>query len=117
MDIILFGVAIGFLGMGLMAMIKPASIGNFFDVKFESVDGRNEVRAVYGGFGITMATALVLATQQTEWREGIVICVALALAGMAGGRVISALVERPGFWPWFYFGVESIAAGLLIWAL
>lgn len=117
MDIIIFTIALAFLGMGMLALIKPASIGTFFDVQFESVDSRNEVRAVYGGFGIAMSLALVLATQYAEWRQGILVCVALALAGMATGRLQSALIERPGFWPWFYFGVESLGAGLLFYTL
>ncbi|MEK6806674.1 MAG: DUF4345 domain-containing protein [Pseudomonadota bacterium] len=116
-QIVIWGVAFAFAGMGLMALLKPASIGNYFDVRFESVDGRNEVRAVYGGFGIAMALALCLATQQPEYRAGVVLCVAFALAGMAAGRLLSALIERPGFWPWFFCGVEAGGAGLLYWSL
>jgi hypothetical protein len=117
MDIAVLAVALGFALMGAAALAKPASIGNFFDVRFDSVDGRNEVRAVYGGFGIAIAAALVIATQEAQFREGVILCVALALAGMASGRVFSALFERPGFWPWFYCGLEAGAAALLWWTL
>lgn len=116
-NIVVLFVAAAFAGMGLMALFRPASIGNFFDVRFESVDGRNEVRAVYGGFGLAMALALGMATQQPEYRAGIVVCVALALAGMAAGRLFSALIERPGFWPWLFCGVEAGGAALLGWSL
>ncbi len=109
-------VAAAFLGMGMLALIKPASIGNYFDVRFESVDGRNEVRAVYGGFGVAMALALSIALNQPEYRAGIVACVALALAGMVAGRLISAVIERPGFWPWVFCGIEALGAGLLYWS-
>ena len=116
MNTVIAAVALLFAGMGLMALARPAHIGRFFDVRFESVDGRNEVRAVYGGFGLAMAAVLFLALREPGLRQGVLICVGLALAGMAAGRVFSALLERPGFWPWFFCGVESLGAGLLFWA-
>ncbi len=106
-----------FAGMGLVALARPQFVGNFFDQQLISVDSRNEVRAVYGGFGITIALALYLASVRAEWHDGIIICVALALLGMAGGRLISVLFERPGFWPWFYFGLEIAGAAMLYSAL
>lgn len=116
MNILILAIAAGFLLMGLAALARPAAIGNFFDVRFDSVDGRNEVRAVYGGFGLAIAWALWLALQQPELRAGVLTCVALALAGMAAGRVFSALLERPGFWPCFYGVIETAAAAGLWWA-
>lgn len=117
MDIAVLIVALGFALMGAAALLRPAHIGTFFDVRFDSVDGRNEVRAVYGGFGIAIAAALVIAVESAQFREGVILCVALALAGMAAGRMFSALFERPGFWPWFFCGVETGAAGVLWWSL
>jgi hypothetical protein len=109
-------IAFLFAGMGLAALARPAHIGRFFDVRFESVDGRTEVRAVYGGFGIAIAGALVLSLYDPALRAGICTCVALALAGMAGGRLFSVLIERPGFWPWFFGGLEAAGAALLFLA-
>lgn len=117
MDAVVGIVAMLFGGMGLVALIRPAHIGRYFDMRFETADARNEVRAVYGGFGLAMTGALLLALRQPPLREGIVACVALALAGMAAGRVFGALLERPGFWPWFFCGVEAAGAGLLWWTL
>lgn len=114
MNIALLLVGFGFLGMGLVALIRPAAIGRFFDVKFDSVDGRNEVRAVYGGFGLAMTLALALAYWNPPLRAGVLCCVSLALAGMAAGRVYSALFERPGYRPWMFCGIES-AAALSLW--
>jgi hypothetical protein len=47
--------------MGITALVRPQVIGHFFRVRFDSLDGRNEVRAVYGGFGVAMAAVLILA--------------------------------------------------------
>lgn len=117
MEIPVLLIATAFCAMGLMGLLKPASIGDFFDVRFESVDGRNEVRAVYGGFGLAIGLALWLATRQPHLYAGIVLCVALALAGMVAGRLFSALIERPGFWPWCFCGIEAGGAALLFWCL
>ena len=48
--------------------------------------------------------------------DGVILCVCLALAGMASGRLFSVLIERPGFWPWFFCGVES-AAAVALWSV
>jgi hypothetical protein len=61
--------------------------------------------AVYGGFGVAIAGVLVFAAiRQGDIRAGIVITVGAALAGMAFGRLVSAVVgDRPAFYPnWFY---------------
>ena len=51
-------------------------------------------------------------------RTGVLITVAAALAGMALGRSVSALLdERTPFYPnWFYCLVEAVGAAALFWA-
>lgn len=113
MNIAVYAIAAGFAGMGFYALLWPAKIGRFFDVRIESVDGRNETRAVYGGFGIAIAAALLIATQNAQLHDGVVFSVACALAGMAGGRVFGVIIERPGAWPWIFGGIEALAAAVL----
>ena len=47
--------------MGVYALVVPAAILAPFGVPVESPDGRAEVRAVYGGFGIAVAALLGVA--------------------------------------------------------
>jgi hypothetical protein len=45
--------------------------------------------------------------------DTIVMGISLALAGMAAGRVFSAVLERPGRWPWVFCAIEATAAAAL----
>jgi hypothetical protein len=91
--VVTVGAAVLFAAMGLVALVRPAYVVGVFGGTAATVDARNEVRAVYGGFGI--AIAMLLLGAPPEMREGVVVAVAIALAGMAGGRVVAFVVERP----------------------
>jgi len=47
--------------------------------------------------------------------SGVLVVIAVALYGMAAGRLVSALLEGvPGFSPWLFLGVEvGLASALL----
>ncbi|UXA20655.1 DUF4345 domain-containing protein [Mycobacterium sp. SMC-4] len=103
--------ALFFAAMGTYALVVPTRLTAPFDITLGSAVARSEVRAVYGGFGWAIAVMLMVAVADPQLRAGIVITVAAALAGMAAGRVLSALDGRTAFYPnWFYFLVEIIVA-------
>ncbi|WP_328389123.1 DUF4345 domain-containing protein [Nocardia sp. NBC_00416] len=106
-----------FAGMGLFALVAPARLTEPFAIPVTTAAGRSEVRAVYGGFGLALAAALCWSAMGSdELRRGVVLAVAVALAGMAVGRVLSRLLDGPvPFYPvWFYFWVETVAAAALL---
>ncbi|QZY47903.1 MULTISPECIES: DUF4345 domain-containing protein [Mycolicibacterium] len=106
--------AVFFAGMGVYAMAAPARMLAPFDVALGSAAARSEVRAVYGGFGLAIAAVLVVAITDPALRPGVLVTVAAALAGMALGRLASAVDGRTSFYPnWFYFIVEAVAAAAL----
>jgi hypothetical protein len=116
-DVLIWAVAALFGLMGLYALAVPAQVLAPFGVRLDSADGRNEARAVYGGFGVAMSGVLAAAALESGGvREGVLVAVGFALAGMAFGRLVSRAVERPsGFYPiWFYFLVELAGAGVLL---
>ena len=109
-------IAVFFLGMGIYALAAPAALIRPFGITLGEAASRSEVRAVYGGFGLAIAGVLVFAAiNPGDVRTGILIAVAAALAGMAVGRLVSAVVdERTAFYPnWFYCIVEAVAAAAL----
>ncbi|GGS54041.1 DUF4345 family protein [Actinokineospora fastidiosa] len=107
--------AVFFLGMGLYALAAPAALAKPFGIAVDAPESRSEIRAVYGGFGLAIATVLITALFLHDLRTGVVVTVGAALAGMALGRLVSRLTDTPTrFYPvWFYFGVEAITAALL----
>jgi len=112
-------IAVGFAGMGLAALVKPALVWAPFGVVPSTPASRNEVRAVYGGFGIAFAALLFVADGwATDVRAAVLLTVAIALLGMAGGRVFSALVEPKALigYPGFFLVLEVALAGLLLTA-
>jgi hypothetical protein len=116
-DAVVWAVAALFAAMGVYALATPSAVLAQFGVTVESADGRAEVRAVYGGFGLAVAGLLgVAAAGGGGARQGILVAVGVALAGMAFGRLASRAFERPsGFFPvWVYFWIEVVGAAVLI---
>jgi hypothetical protein len=109
-------IAVFFLGMGVYALAAPAALVRPFGIALGEPASRSEVRAVYGGFGLAIAGVLVYAAlADGDLRKGSLIAVGAALAGMAFGRLVAAVLgDRTAFYPnWFYCVVEAIAAAAL----
>ncbi len=113
---IIVAAAVFFLGMGLPALVRPAGLVAPFGITLAGADGRLEVCAVYGGFGIAMAALLGIAAIDPAAHRGVLLAVAVALFGMAGGRLLGRLRDRPSaFYPvWLYFWVEVVTGTLLL---
>ena len=57
-SLLVIAVAVFFLGMGIVALWRPALILGLFGTAVTTSEGRNEVRAVYGGYGVAMGVLL-----------------------------------------------------------
>ncbi|HPE46773.1 MAG TPA: DUF4345 family protein [Hyphomonas sp.] len=113
---VLILIAILFAVMGISSIVAPLLTTAQFGINELGRDGRNEVRAIYGGFGMAMAGVLVVATLMPELRAGVSLTVAVALGGMAAGRVLSAALDGSiGRKPAFYLGLEFSGFALLFW--
>jgi hypothetical protein len=114
--VIIAAAALFFLGMGVLALVRPAGLVAPFGISLAGPEGRLEVCAVYGGFGIAIAALLGVAALDPAAHRGEVLAVAVALFGMAGGRVLGRIRDRPrAFYPvWFYFWVEVVVGALLL---
>jgi hypothetical protein len=104
-----------FLLMGVVALATPERVSAINGQPDLTPEGRNEVRAVYGGFGVVVAATLAWAMAAPLYRPGVFLATAAALAGMALGRLVAAAIEPPRrFYPsWFYCGLELAMATVL----
>ena len=113
--VILIALALAFALMGIGALVSPTVVTRQFGIPALTPDGRSEVRAVYGGFGLAIAGALVYAVVNTDLREGITLTVAIALLGMAAGRLVSAAFDRSlSKVAALYLVIEGVGGGLLL---
>lgn len=116
-DLPILFAALAFALMGIGALANPLLVTRQFGIRELTPAGRNEIRAVYGGFGLAMAGVLVIALQAPDLRPGICLTTALALTGMAIGRLVSALADRRlDAMPIVYMALEVLFAGLIIHA-
>jgi Domain of unknown function (DUF4345) len=107
--------ALFFLWMGVMALLYPAHLLRGFSLHALVADARNEVRAVYGGFGLAMTGVLISGLVWRSHLPGIALTLGASMSGMAAARATSALVDRElGKYPLAFFLVElALAAALL----
>jgi hypothetical protein len=111
----IYAVATFFLLMGIYALAWPEGVLRLFGTPSLTSDGRSEVRAVYGGFGIAIAAVLVLGLCSPEIARGIYLTVAMALGGMAVGRVVSRGIDgEAGPYPRLFLVVEVVLAAVLL---
>ena len=102
--------------MGVIALLRPTRVTRCFSLPTLPADMRNEVRAVYGGFGVAMAALLIAATLVDTIKSGVLLAVAVALLGMALGRLISLLIDTSvGKYPYLFLGLECLFGGLLLY--
>ena len=111
---ILGAVAVAFALMGIGALVRPTVVTRQFGIPELTPEGRSEVRAVYGGFGLAVAGMLVIAITTPDLRAGIAITVAVALFGMAVGRVVSAVIDRSLSKVVVLYLVIEVVAGVLL---
>ena len=105
--------------MGLYSLWRPTGVLQMFGVNVETADGRTEVRAVYGGYGLAVAGVLVYAARTgSSLGSGVLLAVAVSLAGMAAGRLLGAGISRSlSLFPTGVFlAVEGLLAALLLLA-
>ena len=117
LNMIIVGESLFFFVMGLVALIKPSFVTCVFREPTIAADMRNEVRAVYGGFGLAMCLALALTLYLDELRAGILFTVSIALLGMAFGRLVSFFIESvDGKNPAIFLLVEIVLGSGLLYA-
>ena len=115
-DAAVIAVAAFYAALGAACLAQPERVPAAFGAAEPPPAYRNEIRAIYGGFPLALAAALIWSTGASEEvREGVVLAAAISTAGMALGRLVSAALERPRSGaPWLWLGVEVVLVALLV---
>ena len=103
--------------MGLAALVRPTLVTRWFGLTQLPPDMENEVRAVYGGFGLAMAGLLgwIYWWPTAGWQAGVLLTIAVALLGMAAGRLLSfAVTFTIGAGPFVFFILEVVLGASLL---
>ncbi len=112
--LVITGVLFALMGVG--SLVAPTKVTAQFGLPELNRDMRNEIRGVYGGFGLAIGAALFIAALHPELRSGIALTVALAVGGMAGGRGVSAIIDRGiSRAPLLYMALELVGMAALLW--
>ena len=106
-----------FAAMGGALLWRPQYLTQLTHLELTTIESRNEVRAVYGGFGVGMAVALFIAMVYSPLRGGIMLTTGLALIGMAAGRGYSGWLERPSTAVWGFLVLEAVMGFLLFFRI
>ena len=116
--VLIAGASAFFLVMGIVALRRPERVVAYFGTTSLTREGWNEVRAVYGGFGVAVAMLLLATLWSPALKPGVLAAVAASLGGMAAGRFLSALLDgSPAFVAWLFCVLELLLAGVLLFAL
>ncbi len=109
--------AVLFLVMGVAGLVKPSVVTRLFSLPAPPSALRNEVRAVYGGFGLAVAGMLGASSVVSSIRPGVLLTVAVFLLGMVAGRLVSWVADRKiDRYPLLFMGLECLLAALLFYA-
>jgi Domain of unknown function (DUF4345) len=106
--------ALMYFALGVTALAMPMRLLRGVGITVVGRAGRNEIRAVYGGFPLAVAGLLCASFAMPTVANGMLLALAVATLGMAVGRIISALLDRGiGKLPMVFAVMEMVVAGLI----
>ncbi|WP_309645892.1 DUF4345 family protein [Phenylobacterium sp.] len=104
-----------FAWLGVTAICFPGGLLGSYGIKVATVDGFNEIRAVYGGLPLMWSALLFASLARPELRTPVALSVAAACIGMVAGRLVSAGIDQSlGRMPTIFLGIETAVAAALI---
>jgi hypothetical protein len=91
----LAGSGLTFGSIALASLVAPATVARTYGLSANSVDGLSEIRAVFTGFWLALAFAMLTAARRPEHRLLGDVC-GIMIGTQALGRVLSLVVDgRP----------------------
>lgn len=116
--LILWALALGFLGFGLAFTLWPLPLARMIDIPLPTANARIDFAATYGGFELGFGTFLMIAARRAGWRRIGLLAAGWALAGFAVVRLASIALAAgtPGMVIYLALAMEVPGAALAFWA-
>ncbi len=112
-SIVLAGSGLTFGAIALAAIVWPRTVAARYGLHLDGVDAFNEFRAVFVGFWLALATAMIVAARRPALTTLGDLC-GLALLLQAAGRLLSVAVEGPPSLPFLGAMVGEAIAGITV---
>jgi hypothetical protein len=85
---------LGWLGYGVYCLLSPEQLAGVAGVAAQTLTGRNELRAMYGGVQCAIGLSALYGAMQPAWSRWALQIQALICAGLAPTRIVSMLATR-----------------------
>ncbi len=113
---VLLFTAVSFIGYGLACLLAPNMVGNLSGLGMQTVSGRTEIHAMYGGLQTGLGLYFLLCGLHREWVRPGTVSLILVMGGLALARCYGISVQgSPGSYNLGAVSYEAITAlfGLL----
>ncbi|MDQ5852195.1 MAG: DUF4345 domain-containing protein [Chloroflexota bacterium] len=90
---VLLSAAVGIGAIGIGYVLAPQWVYGLYGIGIDSVNEANMVRAAYGGLFVSSALLFALGATNEELTRSALIYLLVFMLGLAGGRMISVLVD------------------------
>ncbi len=100
-------------GIGVAALVAPRRLGSWLGYELTSTTAYGEMRAVYGGLFLALGVGIALALHRTDG-AGWLYAFAVLYAGLAVGRLTSAVLDGPVRYTLAALAVEVGGVALLL---
>ena len=108
---VLLFTAVSFIGYGLACLLVPNMVGNISGLGMQTVSGRTEIHAMYGGLQTGLGLYFLLCGLHREWVRPGVVALILVMGGLALARCYGISVQgSPGSYNLGAVSYEAITA-------
>lgn len=109
--------AVGTIGIGLLALIKPTSIYQFTGLVAQGARGISEIRAIFGGLFIALGTAPFIFWVNGDKAGTAFQVLGIGYLAIAVFRLVSIIFDKSyDSSNWISLAIEALFGIILIWS-
>lgn len=115
---VLAAIGLLYVGIGLAALLSPATVAGYADITLEATSAKSDVRAVYGGLAVGLGVFFLVGAVHRPWVGPALLATLLTFVGLLAGRITSVVLDgSPGAVVYLFTAAELLGAVASGWAL